>query len=178
MSQSSLEELHPVLGVHKIFKTSLGDLSDGNYNQQTLFKLYEIAFCTTVARFHRYLPENLHNQTMKKDSRTSETIAQARMSRDKYEQRRQAGLQDTGSSANHRAYIALGSNMGNRVENIESACNELTKRNINVIRTSSLYETEPMYFEDQQFFINGVCEVFDRPCQSVKLMRLNVLRVG
>ncbi|KAH6895563.1 Dihydropteroate synthase-like protein [Thelonectria olida] len=57
------------------------------------------------------------------------------------------------------AYIALGSNLGDRVAEIERACNEMDKRGIKVKRTSSLWETEPMYVEDQARFVNGACEV-------------------
>lgn len=58
-----------------------------------------------------------------------------------------------------KAYIALGSNMGDRVALIEQACNELTSRGIKVTRTSSLWETKPMYVLDQDSFVNGACEV-------------------
>lgn len=57
------------------------------------------------------------------------------------------------------AYIALGSNLGDRVAEIETACNEMDKRGIKVKRTSSLWETEPMYVTDQDRFLNGACEV-------------------
>ncbi|OBT47673.1 hypothetical protein VE00_02188 [Pseudogymnoascus sp. WSF 3629] len=57
------------------------------------------------------------------------------------------------------AYIALGSNMGDRIGMIEQACNALTSRGIAVKRTSNLWETEPMYVLDQDNFINGACEV-------------------
>lgn len=57
------------------------------------------------------------------------------------------------------AYIALGSNMGDRIAWIEKACNEMDARGITVKRTSSLWETEPMYVLDQDRFVNGVCEV-------------------
>ena len=59
----------------------------------------------------------------------------------------------------HRAFIALGSNVGDRVEMIERACLELDRANIKVKRTSSLFETTPMYVLEQDTFINGVCEV-------------------
>ncbi|RDW58114.1 putative folic acid synthesis protein [Coleophoma cylindrospora] len=59
----------------------------------------------------------------------------------------------------HTAYIALGSNLGNRIAWIERACTEMSKRGIHVKRTSSLWETEPMYVLDQENFINGACEV-------------------
>ncbi|KAJ3942699.1 trifunctional dihydropteroate synthetase [Colletotrichum fioriniae] len=57
------------------------------------------------------------------------------------------------------AYIALGSNLGDRVAWIEQACAEMDRRGIKVKRTSSLWETEPMYVLDQDRFVNGVCEV-------------------
>ncbi|TIA42362.1 endoglucanase B [Aureobasidium pullulans] len=57
------------------------------------------------------------------------------------------------------AYIALGSNVGDRLDMIEKACLALDQdQNIKVTRTSSLYETEPMYVEDQARFLNGACE--------------------
>ncbi|KAL7629076.1 trifunctional dihydropteroate synthetase [Parahypoxylon ruwenzoriense] len=57
------------------------------------------------------------------------------------------------------AYIALGSNVGDRVSMIEQACKEMDSRGITVKRTSSLWETEPMYVLDQDRFVNGACEV-------------------
>ena len=57
-----------------------------------------------------------------------------------------------------KAYIALGSNLGDRIRNIETACHELNRNGLQVLRTSSLYETAPMYVEDQASFVNGVCE--------------------
>ncbi|KAL8735136.1 MAG: hypothetical protein Q9166_001012 [cf. Caloplaca sp. 2 TL-2023] len=58
-----------------------------------------------------------------------------------------------------RAFVALGSNVGNRISMIEQACSEMTRRGIRVLRSSSLYETEAMYKTDQRKFINGACEV-------------------
>ncbi|KAJ9136471.1 Folic acid synthesis protein fol1 [Pleurostoma richardsiae] len=57
------------------------------------------------------------------------------------------------------AYIALGSNLGDRIAEIERACDEMDARGIRVKRTSSLWETEPMYVLDQDRFVNGACEV-------------------
>lgn len=59
-----------------------------------------------------------------------------------------------------RAYIALGSNVGDRLHMIEKACMALDQDpDIKVTRTSFLYETEPMYVQDQARFLNGACEV-------------------
>lgn len=35
----------------------------------------------------------------------------------------------------------------------------MDERGIKVKRTSSLWETEPMYVKDQDLFMNGACEV-------------------
>lgn len=67
--------------------------------------------------------------------------------------------QGKAASRKKTAYIALGSNLGDRVAEIERACNEMDRRGIKVRRTSSLWETEPMYVKDQDRFVNGACEV-------------------
>ena len=59
----------------------------------------------------------------------------------------------------HRAFIALGSNIGDRIEMLEKACSEMERSGIKIKRTSSLFETTPMYVLDQDLFLNGVCEV-------------------
>lgn len=69
------------------------------------------------------------------------------------------GDSKTGAPRTRTAYIALGSNLGDRVAMVEQACRELDVRGIKVKRTSSLWETEPMYVLDQDRFVNGACEV-------------------
>lgn len=64
-----------------------------------------------------------------------------------------------GRKRRRTAYVALGSNMDDRVAMIEQACREMDRRGIRVRRTSSLWETQPMYVLDQGMFVNGVCEV-------------------
>jgi hypothetical protein len=59
----------------------------------------------------------------------------------------------------HRAFIALGSNMGDRITAIERACLMMERTGIKIKRTSSLFETAPMYVLDQEPFINAACEV-------------------
>lgn len=60
------------------------------------------------------------------------------------------------SESAHAVAIALGSNMGDRYACIESALRELERRQdvITVSRTSFLYESDPMYVEDQDKFLN------------------------
>lgn len=60
----------------------------------------------------------------------------------------------------HRAFIAFGSNLGDRIAWIEKACRAMDEEDgIRITRTSGLYETKAMYVEDQNNFINGACEV-------------------
>jgi 2-amino-4-hydroxy-6-hydroxymethyldihydropteridine diphosphokinase len=56
-----------------------------------------------------------------------------------------------------RAYISAGSNMGDRKANLEFALDSLAGRGI-VSNASSCYETEPVGFLDQPWFLNQVIE--------------------
>lgn len=61
----------------------------------------------------------------------------------------------------HDVFIALGSNVGDRFRAVKDAVEELDKKGIKVKRTSSLYQSAPMYVLDQPTFLNGVCQVSD-----------------
>ena len=69
-----------------------------------------------------------------------------------------ADTKDSGTGV-HRAFIAVGSNVGDRFNMIRGALKEMDKRGLKVKKTSSLYESEPMYVLDQPKFLNGACEV-------------------
>jgi 2-amino-4-hydroxy-6-hydroxymethyldihydropteridine diphosphokinase / dihydropteroate synthase len=57
-------------------------------------------------------------------------------------------------------YIGVGSNMGDRLKNIEDACDRIDQiPGTKITQTSSLWETKAMYVEDQAEFYNAVCEV-------------------
>ncbi|KKK34821.1 2-amino-4-hydroxy-6-hydroxymethyldihydropteridine pyrophosphokinase [Salinicoccus sediminis] len=61
------------------------------------------------------------------------------------------------------AYLGLGSNLGNRRENLDSAVRRLDEQSeISVTERSSLYETEPYGKTDQPDFINMCVEVETR----------------
>ena len=70
------------------------------------------------------------------------------------------------------AYIAFGSNIGDREANINRALGIL-KQKIKLIKTSALYETKPMYLENQDWFLNGVAKIdteFD-PKELLELLK-------
>src|ERR1700686_3621758 len=55
-------------------------------------------------------------------------------------------------------YLSLGSNLGDRAANLERAIKALPAAGVRVLRRSSLYETEPVDFLDQPWFLNCVVE--------------------
>ena len=57
------------------------------------------------------------------------------------------------------AYLGLGSNLGNREQHIETALAKLAAPGLRVARVSSLYETEPVGFTAQRWFLNLVAEI-------------------
>ncbi|KIY49749.1 Dihydropteroate synthase, partial [Fistulina hepatica ATCC 64428] len=81
----------------------------------------------------------------------------------------------------HTAAIALGSNMGDSFQSIEAALCLLespapvisadTNVITNVVDTSFLYETAPMYVVDQPSFINGAC-IVETNLPPMDLLRL------
>jgi len=58
-------------------------------------------------------------------------------------------------------YLGLGSNLGNREENLDMALKLLSQR-MRLGRVSSIYDTEPIGNTDQPRFLNIACEVFTR----------------
>ena len=59
----------------------------------------------------------------------------------------------------HKLYLGLGSNLGNREENIRRALALIDERVGSVYRVSSLIETAPVGFSSNHRFINLVCLV-------------------
>lgn len=58
------------------------------------------------------------------------------------------------------AYLSLGSNLGDRLENLKQAINLLAEHhNLEVVKKSPVYETKPVGFTDQPDFLNMAIEV-------------------
>lgn len=57
------------------------------------------------------------------------------------------------------AFLALGSNLGDREANLRDALRRLDAGEIRVTKRSSLYETAPQELLDQPWFLNAVVEV-------------------
>lgn len=60
----------------------------------------------------------------------------------------------------NQSYLSLGSNMGDRFEMLRQAASQLANHPaITVTRISSLYETDPVGFTDQEPFLNMVVQL-------------------
>jgi 2-amino-4-hydroxy-6-hydroxymethyldihydropteridine diphosphokinase len=72
-----------------------------------------------------------------------------------------------------RAFLSLGSNIGDRQANLELAIAALGKERIRVIARSSIYETEPQDIANQPWFLNMVveCESQYFPRQMLKILQ-------
>ena len=70
-----------------------------------------------------------------------------------------------------RAYVALGSNLGDREENLRNALKHLQENGVEVIKTSTFIETEPYGVTDQPGFVNAVCQV-ETELAPLELLRL------
>lgn len=58
------------------------------------------------------------------------------------------------------AYLGIGSNLGDPIENCRTALREIASlKNVQVLRRSSLYRTEPVGDRLQDWFVNGAVEV-------------------
>jgi 2-amino-4-hydroxy-6-hydroxymethyldihydropteridine diphosphokinase len=62
-----------------------------------------------------------------------------------------------GESKSHKVYIALGTNLGNRLENLKTAL-KLLLPEVRVIKASPVYETPPWGYLNQADFLNQVIE--------------------
>ena len=55
-------------------------------------------------------------------------------------------------------YIALGTNIGDREHNLREALRLLAEGGIRILKISSIYETEPVDYLEQAWFLNAVLE--------------------
>ena len=74
------------------------------------------------------------------------------------EANRDAGIVEPPMEAPPPVYIALGSNLGDREANLRLAVERMASAGLAVVRQSSIYETEPVGFAGQDWFLNQVVE--------------------
>lgn len=155
-----LSHVHPAFNLHRKIAYSLQN--SGDESEATALHLLQLSYDEEDRRRpqNRIYSMNLaFKRTTRDDKFNPVLFTQIALSRERYKHIKSTMRHDDLPLDYHRAFIALGSNIGDRISKIEQACREMNINSIQVTRTSALYETKPMYFEDQQPFINGVCEV-------------------
>lgn len=74
-----------------------------------------------------------------------------------------------------KIYISLGSNLGDRKNNLLDACNLIEKQFGRIESKSKIYETEPWGFESSDKFLNQVvCFYSDEPAQTIMEILLSI----
>ena len=68
------------------------------------------------------------------------------------------------------AYLGLGSNLGDRESNLREAIDRIRSLGLVVVRSSSIYETEPVGYTDQPWFLNQVVEL-EAPAETFRQER-------
>jgi 2-amino-4-hydroxy-6-hydroxymethyldihydropteridine diphosphokinase len=68
-------------------------------------------------------------------------------------------------------YLALGTNVGNREENLRRAMQRLSEAGVKVKQVSSIYETAPVDFLEQAWFLNSALEA-ETELSAAELLRV------
>lgn len=79
------------------------------------------------------------------------------------------------------AYLCLGSNVGDKVGNLQQAVKLLTANAmVTVVRSSAFYETEPWGNKDLDWFVNAVVEVKTKltPRELLELCKNTEIQMG
>lgn len=158
-SQANLGNAHPTLYVHQEAVRSAA--SQDTLGEAAALRIAQLVFekadkLYNDKRLEIVIVSMKEVRSNHQETSNSCAITVARM---QYERLKSSMLNGSLQPGRQKVYIALGSNIGDRISLMESACREMEHRGLNVITTSALYETKAMYLEDQQPFINGACEV-------------------
>lgn len=82
-------------------------------------------------------------------------------------------MQAEKEAATALVYLSLGSNVGDRSGNLRAAIARLPAAGVEVRRTSSFYETEPLDYKEQPWFLNCAVEGGTRwePAELLRALR-------
>lgn len=70
----------------------------------------------------------------------------------------------------HKAYLSLGTNLGNKEQNLQNAISEINRRIGKITSLSAFHTTEPWGFDSENTFLNAVCSV-DTPLSPIELLK-------
>jgi 2-amino-4-hydroxy-6-hydroxymethyldihydropteridine diphosphokinase len=71
--------------------------------------------------------------------------------------------------ADLRIILSLGTNLGDRQANLREAIERIQDLGLDIVAESSIYETEPVGFADQDWFLNQVIEVKISESRTLKI---------
>lgn len=77
----------------------------------------------------------------------------------------------------HTAFLSIGSNLGDRLANLQFAVNELSNSGVKVLAASSVYETEPVGFDSEDWFLNACLKVETDKLPEELLLILNEIEL-
>ncbi len=88
--------------------------------------------------------------------------------------------QDTSEKQVNKVYLSIGSNLGNRINNIEKAKFELQKYKIKILKCSSNYISESWPISSFPYYINIILKVGTtlKPLEFLKICNLIELKLG
>lgn len=166
--EANLGRLHPTFYMHQELMRSI-TVFQSDFGAAAALHFAKLGFDLADKQ---YMDKRLGSVTVgikkvRSDPNEPSSACNISLSRTRYEQTKNSMIHSNLQPRWHRAYLALGSNVGDRLSMIEAACSEMNDRGIRISRTSALYETPAMYLEDQQSFINGACEVVHFPSGDV-----------
>ena len=77
-------------------------------------------------------------------------------------------------------FLSLGSNVGDRIKNLKRAIELLKERNVEIIKSSSIYYTQPVDYLNQRWFYNLAIEVITelKPLQLLKSIKVIEKEMG
>ena len=70
----------------------------------------------------------------------------------------------------HTAFISVGSNLGDKLENCQQGVSSLTQSSCRLVAQSNIYRTEPVDYLDQDWFVNYVIQIETR-LQPLQLLQ-------
>lgn len=70
---------------------------------------------------------------------------------------------------NQKAILGLGSNLGDRLKNLQTSCRHIEENLGQIISTSNVYETKPWGFESENNFLNA-CVMLKTKLSPVELL--------
>ena len=78
----------------------------------------------------------------------------------------------------HNIFLGIGSNLGNREENLNKAIARIGELTGSPVISSSLYETEPWGFESEDRFLNNVVKINTNITPSNLMKEILVIEAG